>query len=106
MKRREVITLLGGAAAWPVAARAQQSALPVIGFLSARAPDESAHLVAAFRRGLGENGYVEDQSVAIDYRWALSHYERLSAMAEGFARRPVTLLVALGGDVAARAAAA
>jgi putative ABC transport system substrate-binding protein len=90
----------------PLAARAQQPAMPVIGFLSARAPDESAHLVAAFRRGLGENGYVEGQSVAIDYRWALSHYERLSAMAEGFARRPVTLLVALGGDVAARAAAA
>ena len=105
LKRREVIALLGGAATWPLAARAQQSAVPVIGFLSARAPDESAHLVAAFRRGLGENGYVEDQSVAIDYRWALSHYERLSAMAEGFARRPVTLLVALGGDVAARAAA-
>ena len=106
MKRREFIAGLAGAAAWPFAARAQQAALPVIGFLSARAPDESAHLVAAFRRGLGENGYVEDQSVAIDYRWALSHYERLSEMAEGFARRPVTLLVALGGDVAARAAAA
>ena len=106
MNRRSFITLLGGAATWPLSARAQRPAMPVVGFLSARAPDESAHLVAAFRRGLGENGYVEDQSVAIDYRWALSHYERLSAMAEGFARRPVTVLVALGGDVAARAAAA
>jgi ABC-type uncharacterized transport system substrate-binding protein len=106
MRRREFITLLGGAVAWPVAARAQQPTMPVVGFLSARAPDESAHLIAAFRRGLGENGYVEGQSVAIDYRWALSHYDRLSAMAEEFARRPVTVLVALGGDVAARAAAA
>ena len=101
MKRREFITLIGGAAAWPLAARALQPSMPVVGFLSARASDESAHLIAAFRRGLGENDFVEGQSVAIDYRWALSHYDRLSAMAEEFARRPVTVLVALGGDVAA-----
>ena len=86
LNRREFITLLGGAAAgWPLAARAESTALPVVGFLSARAPDEGAHLIAAFRRGLGENGYLEGQSVAIDYRWALSHYDRLSAMAEELA---------------------
>jgi hypothetical protein len=88
--RREFITLLGCAAsALPLAARAQQPGMPVIGFLSARAPDESKHLVAAFRRGLGENGYIEGETVAIDYRWALSKYDQLPAMANEFARRPV-----------------
>jgi putative tryptophan/tyrosine transport system substrate-binding protein len=107
MKRRAFITVLGGAViAWPLAARAQQPGMPVIGFLSARAPDESKHLVAAFRRGLGENGYIEGETVAIDYRWALSKYDQLPAMANEFARRPVAVLVAFGGDVAARAAAA
>src|SRR3954452_19302985 len=82
MRRRDFITLLGGAAAvWPFATHAQQPSMPLIGFLSSRSPNDTAHLVAAFRNGLAENGYVEGQSVAIEYRWALGQYDRLAAMA-------------------------
>src|SRR5262249_15295172 len=76
MRRREFLSLLGAAAAWPIAARGQQP-MPVIGFMSTRSPDESAHLVEAFRRGLSEDGFVEGQNIAIEFRWARGEYPRM-----------------------------
>jgi putative ABC transport system substrate-binding protein len=107
MKRREFITLIGGAAAgWPLATRAQQPAKPLIGFLSGRAPDDSDYLLAAFRRGLAQDGFVEGQNVAIEYRWARGDYSRLPELAADLVKRAVDVLVGVGGDQSARAAKA
>jgi putative ABC transport system substrate-binding protein len=105
MRRRELLTLVGGAVAFPrLAARAQQKAVPVIGYLSGRSLGDTASLMAAFRQGLGEAGFVEGQNVAIEYRWAEGHYDRYPALAADLVGHNVDLIVAGGGTTAALAA--
>jgi putative tryptophan/tyrosine transport system substrate-binding protein len=106
MKRREFITLLGGAAAWPLMARAQQPTMPVVGFLHSLSPEVFAPFLAAFREGLSEAGFIDGQNMRIDFRWAEGQYDRLPAMAKELVGQQVALIVAGGGDRPALAAKA
>jgi putative tryptophan/tyrosine transport system substrate-binding protein len=106
MRRRKFITLLGGAAAWPLAARAQQPAMPVIGFLNAASSEEYAERLRGLHQGLKDEGFVEGENVAVEYRWAANQINRVSAMAAELVRRQVGVIVAAGGNAAPDAAKA
>src|SRR5262245_56719879 len=95
LNRRDFITLLGGAAAWPLVARAQQPAMPVIGLLSTRSPVTDAPLIAVFQQGLRETGFVGDRNVVIDYRWAEGQYDRLPALLADLVQRQVAVIVTI-----------
>jgi putative tryptophan/tyrosine transport system substrate-binding protein len=106
MRRREFITLFGSAAAWPHAARAEQSEMPIIGFLNSASPQPFANYVSGFRVGLKQTGYIDGQNVTIEFRWAEGHYDRLPEMAADLVRRKVAVLVSTGGPPSVTAAKA
>jgi putative ABC transport system substrate-binding protein len=106
MRRRDFIKgIAGSAAAWPLSARAQQAAIPVVGFMSGRSPEDSARVASAFRQGLADAGFIEGQTVKIEYRWANGDYDKLPALAADLVNRKVAVLVGVGGDVSAAVAA-
>ena len=105
MRRRDFIGLVSGlAGAWPLGAQAQRAATPVVGFMSGRSPEDSAHIASAFRQGLADEGFIEGRTVRIEYRWANGDYDKLPALAADLVEQKVAVLVGVGGDVSAAAA--